>query len=72
MEHHGGGMVAVEVKSAATVTEKDCKGLKKLQSLAGESWNIGVVFYDGEMPLSFGEGLYAMPIAVLWNSSMKQ
>jgi len=30
MEHHGGGIVAVEVKAAATVTEKDFKGLKKL------------------------------------------
>jgi len=38
MEQHGGDMVAVEVKAAATVTEKDFKGLKKLQSLAGEYW----------------------------------
>jgi len=66
IEQHGGGMVAVEVKAAATVTEKDFKGLRKLQSLAGDSWNIGVVFFDGEFPLSFGKGLYALPISGLW------
>jgi len=67
MEQHGGGMVAVEVKAAATVTDKDFKGLRKLQSLAGESWKIGVVFFDGEIPLSFGDGLYAIPISGLWS-----
>ena len=69
MEQHGGGMVAVEVKAAATVTEKDFKGLRKLQSLAGESWKIGVVFFDGEIPLQFGDGLYAIPISGLWGPS---
>jgi len=66
MEQHGGDMVAIEVKAAATVTEKDFKGLKKLQSMAGSSWKVGVVFYDGELPLSFGDSLYAIPISGLW------
>jgi len=70
MERHGGGMVAVEVKAAATVTDKDFKGLKKLQSMAGASWRIGVVFFDGEIPLSFGDGLYAIPISSLWNKDI--
>jgi len=71
MEQHGGGMVAVEVKAAATVTEKDFKGLRKLQSLARESWKIGVVFFDGEIPLSFGDGLYAIPISGLWGKGVR-
>jgi len=66
MEQHGGGMVAVEVKASATVTEKDFKGLTKLQSLAGASWKVGIVFFDGERSLSFGDGLYAIPISGLW------
>jgi len=66
MEQHGGDMVAIEVKAAATVTEKDFKGLKKLQSMTGASWKMGVVFYDGEIPLSFGDSLYAIPISGLW------
>jgi len=70
MEQQGGGMVAVEVKAAATVTEKDFKGLRKLQSLAGDCWKMGVVFFDGEVPLSFGGGLYAIPISSLWNEGV--
>jgi len=70
MEQQGGGMVAVEVKAAATVTEKDFRGLKKLKGIAGQSWKMGIVFFDGEIPLSFGEGLYAVPIAALWNGNM--
>jgi len=60
-------MVAVEVKSSATVTEKDFRGLRKLQSMAGPSWKMGVVFFDGEMPLAFGDDLYAIPISGLWS-----
>jgi len=71
MEQDGGGMVAVEVKAAATVTEKDFKGLKKLQSLAGPYWKLGVVFFDGEFPMSFGERLYAIPISGLWGKDVR-
>lgn len=67
MEQYGGGMIAVEVKAAATVREKDFRGLKKLKSIAEQSWRMGVVLFDGEMPLSFGEGLYAIPLASLWH-----
>ncbi|MFC1567618.1 ATP-binding protein [Pseudomonadota bacterium] len=70
MEQHGGGVVAVEVKAAATVTEKDFKGLKRLQSMVGPSWEMGIVFFDGEIPLSFGDGLIAMPISGLWDKGI--
>lgn len=70
MEQGGGNIVAVEVKAAATVSEKDFKGLRRLQSLAGNSWKIGVVFFDGEIPLQFGEDLYAMPISALWGQEV--
>ncbi len=66
MERYGGGMVASEVKATATVSEKDFKGLKKLRSLAGDNWIMGIVFYDGEVVLPFGEGLFAMPVSALW------
>lgn len=70
MEQSGGGMVAVEVKAAATVSEKDFRGLKRLQSIAGKRWKMGVVFFDGEIPLQFGDNLYAMPITGLWDKGL--
>lgn len=39
-----GQRVGVEVKAAATIKKNDLSGLKKLASLAGESFRMGVVF----------------------------
>ncbi len=66
IEQNDGTIVAAEVKAAATVTIKDFRGLKKLQSMAGKAWGSGVVFYDGDMILPFGEKMYAIPISALW------
>ncbi len=66
MEQNGGEIIGVEVKAAATVTEKDFKGLKKLHATVGKSWKTGIVFYDGDMVLPFGERMYAVPISALW------
>ena len=68
MEQNGGEIVAVEVKAAATVTEKDFRGLKKLQSTVGLLWKTGIVFYDGDMVLPFGKRMYAVPISALWGN----
>ncbi|MBI5186575.1 MAG: ATP-binding protein [Nitrospinae bacterium] len=65
MEQSGGGIAAVEVKAAATVFEKDFRGLKKLQAAVGKAWKAGIVLYDGEMVLSFGGRMYAVPISAL-------
>jgi len=43
----------------------DFKGLQKLKTLAGQDFVTGLVLYDGEQALSFGDGLWAVPIAAL-------
>ena len=67
IEQSGGGIIGVEVKAAATVLEKDFRGLQRLRSTVGKSWQTGVVLYDGEMVLPFGEQMYAVPISALWS-----
>ncbi len=62
-------VAGVEVKAAASVTEADFRGLRKLQSAAGERFRCGVVLYDGEHALSFGAGLLAVPIRALWETA---
>ncbi len=61
-------VAGVEVKAAASVTENDFRGLRKLQSAAGTGFRCGVVLYDGEHALPFGPGLYAVPIRALWET----
>jgi hypothetical protein len=36
---------------------------------AGESFVAGVVLYDGESTVGFGEGLMAVPIRALWETA---
>ena len=63
-----GRLAGVEVKAAATVTGNDFKGLRKLQEAAQKSFAAGVVLYDGEAVVPFGNRLYAVPISRLWES----
>jgi predicted AAA+ superfamily ATPase len=58
----------VEVKAAASVSSSDFRGLRKLASAAGNRFAAGVVLYDGEISVSFGESLYAVPIRRLWEA----
>lgn len=60
-------LVGVEVKVGQTVRTSDFKGLRKLQRATGERFACGVVVYDGEACLPFGERLWALPIRRLWD-----
>lgn len=61
----GRQLAGIEVKAAATVVPGDFKGLIKLKDAVGDQFACGVVLYDGETILPFGEKLYAVPISVL-------
>jgi predicted AAA+ superfamily ATPase len=58
--------VGVEVKAAASVKERDLRGLRKLRNAAGERFAQGVILYDGEATIPFGDRLHAVPIRALW------
>lgn len=62
-------VAGVEVKAAATVTPADFSGLRKLKAATGKRFAAGVVLYDGEASVGFGDGLYAVPIRALWETS---
>lgn len=66
IENSAGQLVGVEVKATATVKEADLRGLKKLASLAGDQFKLGVLLYDGAETLPLGEGLWAAPLSSLW------
>lgn len=66
VENELGEIVGIEVKASATVSGGDFKGLKKLASAGGKDFKLGVVFYDGEQSLPFGDRMYAAPVSCLW------
>lgn len=65
IERGGYEVAGVEVKSAATVTQSDFRGLRKLKKAAGERFVAGAVIYDGEIGAGFGDGMFAVPVRCL-------
>lgn len=66
LEGSGQRLAGIEVKASATVTSADFRGLRKMKEAAAERFAAGVVLYDGESAVSFGERLFAVPIRSLW------
>ena len=58
-------IIGIEVKASSTIFNHDFRGLRKLATLVGNDWLSGIVLYDGEQSLSFGEGLWAIPFSRL-------
>ena len=66
MEQASGAVAGVEIKAAASVSSSDFRGLRKLQRAAGNRFVRGIVLYDGEASIPFGDRFHAVPISRLW------
>lgn len=62
-------VAGIEVKAAATVHESDLRGLRKLKDAAGKRFIAGAVLYDGGATIVFGDGLFAVPLRKLWETT---
>ena len=61
-------VAGIEIKAGATVTAADFRGLRKLKAATGNRFAGGAVVYDGEMCVGHGDGLYAVPLRLLWET----
>jgi uncharacterized protein len=66
IEDSRGHVLGIEVKAAATVTQSDFSGLRKLSEACGKRFTLGLVLYDHDTLVPFGEKFYAAPISALW------
>ncbi len=66
----GRQLAGIEIKASATVKKDDFKSLNKLKEAFGEKFASGIVFYDGEHILPFGDRLYAAPISLLTTGNL--
>jgi uncharacterized protein len=67
IEDRRGRVVGIEVKAAATVTSADFGGLRKLAEACGNRLVLGLVLYDHDKTVPFGDRLAAAPLAALWS-----
>ena len=66
IENSRGQVVGIEVKAAASASGKDFAGLRRLAAGCGDRFVMGLVLYDHEYTLSFGDRMYVAPISTLW------
>jgi hypothetical protein len=66
IENQEGNLVGVEVKSSATVMADDFSGLRKLAEVCGKRFAAGLVLYDHDTVVPFGDRLFAVPLSTLW------
>ena len=66
VEREDGALLGIEVKASSTVKGDDFKHLKWFQKNLARKEFVGIVLYAGEEVLPFGEGMWAVPVGVLW------
>lgn len=66
LEFRDGSVIAIEVKSSATVHEHDFRGLNHLREKLGSQFKAGALVYSGADTVKFGDRLAAVPISGLW------
>lgn len=62
----GMSYAGIEIKAASSVSERDFRGLKRLREILGVRFHTGIVLYDGNHLLPFGDRLLAVPLSALW------
>lgn len=68
LEDKMGGLYGIEIKSAASLQNKDFNGLRHLSKLAGKKFKRGIILYTGEHYLGgFGDNLQAVPVSSVWS-----
>ncbi len=66
LEEGGRRVAGVEVKLAQTIRKEDFRGLRSLAEDAKPRFAGGVLLYSGSQCIPFGDGLWAIPFACLW------
>ena len=69
LENRRGEVIGIEVKSSATVSAGDFSGMRKLAIACGEKFIQGMVLYDHDQVVPFGEHMFAAPLSCLWQGS---
>lgn len=66
LENRSGDLACVEVKSTATIRERDWKALAKLRDARSPQFKAGFVIYAGDRTIPLGDRLWAVPVSGLW------
>jgi predicted AAA+ superfamily ATPase len=66
VEDRRGRVVGVEIKAAASVSRGDFHGMRRLAEACGDRFALGLVVYDHDQIVPFGDRMLAVPLSALW------
>ena len=66
IEKNNGDILAIEVKPSTTMKSNDKKGLFELQSITKNKFKKGIILYNGDEIIPFGDNIWAIPVEKLW------
>ena len=69
IERADGTVVAIEVKSATSVSGRDASGLRFLRERLGERFRAGILLHTGARSARLDGDLWALPVAALWGGT---
>ena len=55
------------MKASATVSRGDFSGLRRLAAACGDRFALGLVLYDHDRIVPFGDRMVAAPVSTLWS-----
>ena len=68
IEREDNALLGIEIKAGSAVGKNDFKHLRWFQNnLAKKRPFVGIILYTGELPVSFGHDLWAIPFGLLWS-----
>ena len=67
IERPDGTAIAIEVKSARTVNQRDASALTFLSDRLGDRFQCGILLHTGPLTARLGERVWAVPVAALWD-----
>lgn len=68
IERSDGALVAIEVKSAATVGYRDYRWIEELRDRSGDRFVAGVVICTSDQRIPLGDRLWSLPLSGLWSA----
>ncbi len=71
IEFGGSKLAGIEIKAGASITRSDFRALRKIKAAHEDRFTFGALLYDGELCASFGDGMFAVPIRMLWETNPK-
>ncbi len=68
IENEASELIGVEVKAGASIVPADLGGLRRLADATAGKFRAGAILYDGAETVSFGGGVWGVPMRTLWGA----